>query len=213
MRNLIFTAVLAFAGLFGLSAQAAEFESGKQYTELSTPVPVSQPGKIEVVELFWYGCPHCYAFEPIINPWIGKLPADVHFVRIPAMFGGIWNVHGQLFLTLEAMGVEHKVHTAVFEAIHKEGKKLATPEEMADFLAPLGVDKDKFLSTFDSFAIKGQIEKDKKLAMAYQISGVPTMVVNGKYRFDIGSAGGPEKALELADFLIAKERDAAKAAQ
>jgi len=213
MRNLIFTAVLAFAGLFGLSAQAAEFEAGKQYTVLSTPVPVSQPGKIEVVELFWYGCPHCYAFEPSINPWIAKLPADVNFHRIPAMFGGIWNVHGQLFLTLDAMGVEHKVHTAVFDAIHKEGKKLATPEEMADFLAGQGVDKDKFLSTYDSFAIKGQIEKDKKLAMAYQISGVPTMVINGKYRFDIGSAGGPEKALELADFLIAKERDAAKGAQ
>ncbi|MFZ5960195.1 thiol:disulfide interchange protein DsbA/DsbL [Pseudomonas sp. QL9] len=213
MRNLIFTAVLAFAGLFGLSAQAAEFEAGKQYTVLSTPVPVSQPGKIEVVELFWYGCPHCYAFEPSINPWIAKLPADVNFHRIPAMFGGIWNVHGQLFLTLDAMGVEHKVHTAVFDAIHKEGKKLATPEEMADFLAAQGVDKDKFLSTYDSFAIKGQIEKDKKLAMAYQISGVPTMVINGKYRFDIGSAGGPDKALELADFLIAKERDAAKGAQ
>ncbi|CDF81600.1 Thiol:disulfide interchange protein DsbA [Pseudomonas knackmussii B13] len=213
MRNLIFTAVLAFAGLFGLSAQAAEFEAGKQYTVLSTPVPVSQPGKIEVVELFWYGCPHCYAFEPSINPWIAKLPADVNFHRIPAMFGGIWNVHGQLFLTLDAMGVEHKVHTAVFDAIHKEGKKLATPEEMADFLAGQGVDKDKFLSTYDSFAIKGQIEKDKKLAMAYQISGVPTMVINGKYRFDIGSAGGPEKALELADFLIAKEREAAKGAQ
>lgn len=213
MRNLIFTAVLAFAGLFGLSAQAAEFEAGKQYTVLSTPVPVSQPGKIEVVELFWYGCPHCYAFEPSINPWIAKLPADVNFHRIPAMFGGIWNVHGQLFLTLDAMGVEHKVHTAVFDAIHKEGKKLATPEEMADFLAAQGVDKDKFLSTYDSFAIKGQIEKDKKLAMAYQISGVPTMVINGKYRFDIGSAGGPEKALELADFLIAKEREAAKGAQ
>lgn len=213
MRNLIFTAVLAFAGLFGLSAHAAEFEAGKQYTVLSTPVPVSQPGKIEVVELFWYGCPHCYAFEPTINPWIAKLPADVNFHRIPAMFGGIWNVHGQLFLTLDAMGVEHKVHTAVFDAIHKEGKKLATPEEMADFLAGQGVDKDKFLSTYDSFAIKGQIEKDKKLAMAYQISGVPTMVINGKYRFDIGSAGGPEKALELADYLIGKERDAAKGAQ
>jgi len=213
MRNLIFTAVLAFASLFGLSAQAAEFEAGKQYTVLSTPVPVSQPGKIEVVELFWYGCPHCYAFEPSINPWIAKLPADVNFHRIPAMFGGIWNVHGQLFLTLDAMGVEHKVHTAVFDAIHKEGKKLATPEEMADFLAGQGVDKDKFLSTYDSFAIKGQIEKDKKLAMAYQISGVPTMVINGKYRFDIGSAGGPDKALELADFLIAKEREAAKGAQ
>ncbi|MCY1446361.1 Thiol:disulfide interchange protein DsbA [compost metagenome] len=166
-----------------------------------------------MVELFWYGCPHCYAFEPTVNPWAEKLPADVHFVRLPAMFGGVWNVHGQLFLTLESMGVEHKVHTAVFEAIHKEGKKLATPEEMAEFLAPLGVDKDKFLSTYNSFAIKGQIEKAKKLGMAYQISGVPTMVVNGKYRFDIGSAGGPEQALQLADFLIAKERADAKAGQ
>ncbi|MNE39198.1 Thiol:disulfide interchange protein DsbA precursor [compost metagenome] len=213
MRNLIFTAVLAAVSLFGLTAQAAEYEAGKQYTELSSPVPVSQPGKIEVVELFWYGCPHCYAFEPTVNPWAEKLPADVHFVRLPAMFGGVWNVHGQLFLTLESMGVEHKVHTAVFEAIHKEGKKLATPEEMAEFLAPLGVDKDKFLSTYNSFAIKGQIEKAKKLGMAYQISGVPTMVVNGKYRFDIGSAGGPEQALQLADFLIAKERADAKAGQ
>ncbi|KAF1070097.1 MAG: Thiol:disulfide interchange protein DsbA [Pseudomonas citronellolis] len=211
MRNLIFTAVLACASLIGLHAQADEYEPGKQYTELSTPVPVSQPGKIEVVELFWYGCPHCYAFEPTINPWIAKLPADVHFVRIPAMFGGIWNVHGQLFLTLEAMGVEHSVHTAVFDAIHKEGKKLATPEEMADFLAPLGVDKDKFLSTFDSFAIKGQMEKDKKLAMAYGIQGVPTMIVNGKFRFDIGSAGGPEETLKLADYLITQERAAGKA--
>lgn len=173
-------------------------------------MPVSQPGKIEVVELFWYGCPHCYAFEPTIVPWSEKLPADVHFVRLPALFGGIWNVHGQMFLTLESMGVEHDVHNAVFEAIHKEHKKLATPEEMADFLAGKGVDKEKFLSTYNSFAIKGQMEKAKKLAMAYQVTGVPTMVVNGKYRFDIGSAGGPEETLKLADYLIEKERAAAK---
>ncbi|MNM78719.1 Thiol:disulfide interchange protein DsbA precursor [compost metagenome] len=129
------------------------------------------------------------------------------------MFGGVWNLHGQLFLTLESMGVEQKVHDAIFQAIHKEGQKLATPEEMAEFVAQHGVDKDKFLSTYNSFAIKGQIEKAKKLGMAYQISGVPTMVVNGKYRFDIGSAGGPEQALQLADFLIAKERADAKAGQ
>ncbi|MCP8462684.1 thiol:disulfide interchange protein DsbA/DsbL [Pseudomonas sp. ZM23] len=213
MRNLIFTAVLAFAGLFALSANATEFEAGKNYTELSPSVPVSQPGKIEVVELFWYGCPHCYAFEPTINPWVEKLPADVHFVRIPAMFGGLWNIHGQLFLTLESMGVESKVHHAIFEKLHNTPKSLTTPEEMAEFVAEQGVDKDKFLSTYNSFAIKGQIEKAKKLAMAYQISGVPTMVVNGKYRFDIGSAGNPDAALELADQLIAKERAAAKAAQ
>ncbi|PJI48103.1 MAG: thiol:disulfide interchange protein [Pseudomonas sp.] len=213
MRNLIFTAALAFAGLFALNANAAEFETGKNYTELNQAVPVSQPGKIEVVELFWYGCPHCYAFEPTINPWVEKLPADVHFVRIPAMFGGAWNIHGQLFLTLESMGVENKVHHAIFEKLHNSPKALTTPEEMADFVAEQGVDKGKFLSTYNSFAIKGQVEKAKKLAMAYQISGVPTLVVNGKYRFDIGSAGGPDEALQLADQLIAKERASAKAAQ
>ena len=208
MRNLILSAALVSASLFGMTAQAAEpLEAGKQYVELSSAVPVAVPGKIEVVELFWYGCPHCFAFEPTINPWAEKLPADVSFVRIPAMFGGIWNVHGQLFITLEAMGVENKVHKAVFQAIH-DGKKLATPEEIADFLAGEGIDKDKFLSTYNSFAVKGKVEDAKKKAQAYQISGVPTMVVNGKYRFDLGTAGGPEGALSVADQLIAKERAA-----
>jgi thiol:disulfide interchange protein DsbA len=211
MRNLIFSAVLATASLIGMTATATAaepIEAGKQYVELSSPVPVSKPGKIEVVELFWYGCPHCYHFEPTINPWIKKLPDDVHFIRIPAMFGGVWDAHGQLFVTLETMGVEDKVHAAIFDAIQKQGKKLAKPDEMAEFLATQGVDKDEFLKAFNSFGVKSQVEKDKKLAMAYQISGVPTMIVNGKYRFDIGSAGGPEQALEVADQLIAKERAA-----
>lgn len=211
MRNLFFSAVLATASLIGMTATATAaepIEAGKQYVELSSPVPVSKPGKIEVVELFWYGCPHCYHFEPTINPWIKKLPDDVHFVRIPAMFGGVWDAHGQLFVTLESMGVEDKVHAAIFDAIQKQGKKLAKPDEMAEFLATQGIDKDEFLKTYNSFAVKGQVEKDKKLAMAYQISGVPTMIVNGKYRFDIGSAGGPDQALQVADQLIAKERAA-----
>ena len=207
MRNLILSAALVSASLFGMTAQAAEpLEAGKTYIELANAVPVAKPGKIEVVELFWYGCPHCYAFEPVVNPWVEKLPADVNFVRIPAMFGGPWDAHGQLFLTLEAMGVEHKVHNAVFEAIQKEGKRLTDPADMADFLATQGVDKDKFLATFNSFAIKGQINQAKELAKKYEITGVPTMVVNGKYRFDLGTTGGPEKTLNVADQLIAKER-------
>ena len=214
MRNLILSAALVSASLFGMSAQAADVPliAGKAYVELSNPVPVAQPGKIEVVELFWYGCPHCYSFEPVINPWAEKLPADVHFVRIPAMFGGPWDAHGQMFLTLEAMGVENKVHSAVFNAIQKDRKPLTKPEEMAEFLATQGVDKDKFLATFDSFAIKGQIVKAKELAKKYEVSGVPTMIVDGKYRFDLGTAGSPEQALNVADQLIAKER-AAKAAK
>ncbi|CAE6880844.1 MULTISPECIES: thiol:disulfide interchange protein DsbA/DsbL [Pseudomonas] len=208
MRKLILGAALVAASVFGMAVQAEPIEAGKQYVELANPVPVSKPGKIEVVELFWYGCPHCYQFESTINPWIKQLPDDVNFIRIPAMFGGLWNVHGQLFVTLESMKVEDQVHSAVFAAIHKEGKKLATPEEMAEFLATLGVDKDTFLKTYNSFGVKSQIEKDKKLAMAYQISGVPTLIVNGKYRFDITSAGGPTQALDVADQLIAKERAA-----
>jgi thiol:disulfide interchange protein DsbA len=209
MRNLILSAALVTASLFGMTAQAAEpIEAGKQYVELSSAVPVSEPGKIEVVEMFWYGCPHCYAFEPTINPWAEKLPADVHFVRIPAMFGGPWDAHGQLFLTLQSMGVENKVHSAVFNAIQKEHKKLTTPDEMAEFVATQGVDKDKFLATFGSFAIKGQIVAAKELAKKYGITGVPTLIVNGKYRFDLGSAGGPEQTLQVADQLIAKERAA-----
>ncbi|MCJ8207411.1 thiol:disulfide interchange protein DsbA/DsbL [Pseudomonas sp. RGM2987] len=212
MRNLIISAALVVASLFGIGVQANADESKAPYVELNNPVPVAVPGKIEVVELFWYGCPHCYAFEPVINPWVDKLPSDVNFVRIPAMFGGPWDAHGQMFLTLESMGVEHKVHAAVFNAIQKEGKKLVKKEDMADFLATQGVDKDKFLATFDSFAIKGQINKAKELAKKYEITGVPTMIVNGKYRFDIGSAGGANEALALADKLIAKERTSGKAA-
>ncbi|GFM80363.1 thiol:disulfide interchange protein [Pseudomonas cichorii] len=214
MRNLIISAALVAASLFGMSAQAATpIEAGKQYVALASAVPVSEPGKIEVVELFWYGCPHCYAFEPTINPWVEKLPEDVHFVRIPAMFGGAWDAHGQLFITLDTMGVEHKVHAAVFDAIQKDRKPLLKPEDMADFVATQGIDKAKFLETFNSFAVKGKIAQYKELAKKYEVTGVPTMIVNGKYRFDLGSSGGPEATLQVADQLIAKERAAGKASK
>ena len=216
MRNLILSAALMVVSLFGLTAQAADnvpLEAGKTYVQLDSQVPVQVPGKIEVVEMFWYGCPHCYAFEPVINPWIDKLPADVHFIRIPAMFGGPWDAHGQLFITLDTMGVEKKVHAAVFNAIQKEGKRLTDKDAMADFVATQGVDKQQFLETFDSFAVKGKVAQYKDLAKKYGISGVPTMIVNGKYRFDVGSAGGEEQALNVADQLIAKERAAEKVAQ
>lgn len=213
MRNLFIGAVMALASLIGVAAHADDIQADKQYTVLESPVPVSEPGKIEVVELFWYGCPHCYAFEPTINGWAAKLPADVNFHRVPAMFGGIWDIHGQMFITLEVMGVEHKVHTAVFEAIHKDHKMFKTPEEFADFVATQGVDKTKFMETYNSFAVKGLVKKYKDLAVAYGATGVPTMIVNGKYRFDLGSSGGAEETLHVADTLIEKERAAKGAGQ
>ena len=201
-----FKAIVLCAGVAAsaFSVAATTFTEGKHYevvADTATATPV-------VTEFFSFYCPHCYQFEATLNPWVEQLLEDVNFVRIPAMFGGPWDAHGQMFLTLEAMGVEHKVHNAVFNAIQKEHKKLTDKNDMADFLATQGVDKDKFLATFDSFAIKGQIVKARELAKKYEITGVPTMIVNGKYRFDLGTSGGPEQTLNVADQLIAKERAA-----
>ena len=208
MRNLLMSAVLIGASLLGSTAFAQEPVEGRNYVVLSSPVPVAQPEKIEVVELFWYGCPHCYQLEATINPWSAALPEDVNFVRVPAMFGGIWNLHGQLFYTLENLKVDETVHNSIFNALHNQGRKLSSMNEITQFVATQGVDKDTFVKTWNSFSVKSQMEKAKKLAVAYQISGVPAVVINGKYRFDIGMAGGLQQTVDVADVLIEKERQA-----
>ena len=206
MRNLVMSVLLVSASLLGSTVFAQELVEGRNFVTLGSPVPTAQPEKIEVVELFWYGCPHCYQLEPTINPWAAALPEDVNFVRVPAMFGGIWNVHGQLFFTLEAMKAGEKVHNSIFDALHNSGRKLSTADEIAKFVAEQGVDKELFVKTWNSFSVKSQMEKAKKLALAYQITGVPAIVVNGKYRFDIGMAGGLQETVDVADALIQKER-------
>ncbi|RKT02145.1 thiol:disulfide interchange protein DsbA [Streptomyces sp. 3211.6] len=182
--------------------------AGTEYIEISNPVPVSVPGKIEAVQLFWYGDPHTYHFEPVVNPWAERLPKDVNFKKVPAMFGAPWDVHGQMFLTLEAMGAEPKVHAAVFDAVQNKRMRLTKPEEQADFLRTEGVDKDKYQAVFHSFAIMGQVKQAKELVKNYEVTGVPSMVVNGKYRADLGTAQGPEGLLNVVDHLIAVERAA-----
>ena len=206
MRNVLLSAVLVGASLLGSTVFAQEPVDGRNYVTLNSPVPTAQPEKIEVVELFWYGCPHCYQLEAAINPWSVDLPEDVNFVRVPAMFGGIWNVHGQLFYTLETMKADSSVHSSIFDALHNSGRKLSSVDDIAKFVAEQGVDKDQFMKTWNSFSVKSQMEKAKKLALAYQISGVPAMVINGKYRFDIGMAGGLQETVDVADALIQKER-------
>ena len=131
MRNLLMSAVLVGASLLGSTAFAQEPVEGRNYVALSSPVPVAQPEKIEVVELFWYGCPHCYQLEATINPWSAALPEDVNFVRVPAMFGGIWNLHGQLFYTLENLKVDEAVHNSIFNALHNQGRKLSSMRSCA----------------------------------------------------------------------------------
>ena len=204
MKRIIYIGIFLFINLFAINAKATNFKLGDNYDEIVSKVEVSKPGQKEIVELFWYGCPHCYDFEPVINPWSKSLPEDINFVRVPAMFGGLWDIHGQLFLTLQAMGIEEKVRSDIFEQVHTNPNSLSTPEQMASFLEVRDVDQEKFIATYNSFAINGQVNKAKELMKSYQISGVPSMIVNGQYRFDISSAGSPQKALELAEYLANK---------
>ncbi|TDQ38119.1 thiol:disulfide interchange protein DsbA/DsbL [Thiopseudomonas denitrificans] len=208
MRKLLLTALLSLGGLALNTAMANNLVAGQHYAVLANPVTTSQADKIEVVELFWYGCPHCYQLEPTISSWKKELPEDVNFVKIPAMFGGIWNLHGQLYYSLQALKVDDSVHDAVFEALHERNRRLASLPEITAFVGGLGIDKDAFEKAWNSFGVKSQLEKAKKLAIAYQVSGVPALVVNGKYRFDIGMAGGLRETAQVADLLIEKERGA-----
>lgn len=218
MRRLFLAGILALNALFCASAFAQvgvlalpEPQAGKEYTILPIQVPTSEPNKIEVTEIFWYGCPHCYHLEPIINQWAAQLPDDVHFVRMPALFSKLWNIHGQLFITLDTLGVESKLHSAVFNAIQKRQNLLLTPEDMANFVADHGIDREKFLETYNSFGVQTRMEKDKKILNKYGINGVPAIIVNGKYRIDLNdSVTDPQALMRVTNFLIEKERAALK---
>lgn len=206
MRNLLLAILLSVGTFAACVASAQQFSSGEHYINLRNQVSTQSPDKVEVVEFFWYGCGYCAQLEPAINSWEKRLAADVNFVRVPAMFGGVWDLHAQMFYSLEAMGQPAGVHAAIFNALHKENLKLANLNEITSFLARHGVDKEQFTKAWNSFSVKTNMQKAKRLAIAYQVASVPTMAVNGKYRFDIGSAGGLVETTELADYLIEQER-------
>ena len=175
------------------------------------PCPASASvgaGKIEVVEFFWFGCPHCYSLEPLINAWAKKLPPDVVFRRQHVPFRE--TKHQQLYFTLQAMGKDsEKVLGAVFAAIHQQRKRMLDPKEMVEVLAPFGVDAKEFNDTFKSFGVRTRQQRANKLADAYSLDGVPAIGVNGKYLTAPSLAGSNEAALRVVDDLIARERKGA----
>lgn len=190
------------------AAEAASFVAGTHYDVLPQPVRTRNSSKIEVVEVFWYGCPHCYHFEPLINAWKQAKADDVDFWRSPAMWNGAMKVHAQAFYTAKALGVLEKLHTPLFTSLVVERKRLADEGELADLFAAYGVDKKKFSDTFNSFGVVSQVKQADARARSYKISGTPELVVNGKYRVSSGKAGGQKEMLDVVDFLVAKERQA-----
>jgi thiol:disulfide interchange protein DsbA len=184
----------------------AEFKEGTDYQLLATPQPTSVDGKIEVLELFWYGCPHCYHLESELNAWLQHKPDDVAFVRVPAVLGPSWELLARAYYTADLLGALDKIHEPLFDHIHKEHKLIRNASELKAFFMEQGIAEADFDKTFNSFAVVTMTNRAKEAASMYGVTGVPTMVVNGKYRTTASLAGGNDKMLQVVDFLVAKER-------
>lgn len=192
----------------GAQAQGAAPIEGTNYVKLSQSAPVSAPaGKVEVVEFFWYGCPHCNHFEPYLAAWAAKLPADVVFRRVPVAFREVpFAAHQRLFFAIEALGLVPALHAKVFHAIHVEQQKLDNPEAIGVWMTKNGVDPVKFLAVYNSFAVQTKANQARSLMEAYKIDGVPCIGVAGQYYTSVSLNASPEKTLAVTDFLIAKAR-------
>lgn len=179
---------------------------GTHYVKLSQPAPTSAGGKIEVVEFFSYACPHCSSFEPTLDPWVKKLPADVAFRRAPVPFLQNAENFQKLYFALEAMGQVDALQRKIFYAIHGDRQRLDKPADIAAFLAKHGVDSAKFMDVFNSFSVQTKARQAGQLSEAYKIDGVPAIGIQGRFYTSVSMAGGPERALAVTDHLIQRVR-------
>lgn len=187
-------------------APPSRFKQGVHYTVLTPTQPTSSsPDKIEVAEVFWYGCGHCYNFEPFITKWLEAKRADVAFVRLPVMWGPLHRMHARAFYTAELLGVLDRVHEPMFREIHLNKNRLNTEQALEDFFANHGVDREEFRKAFRSFTVETKLKRTDSLLRRYGADSTPLMVVNGKYRADGTSAQGFENLMAVVDELVDKE--------
>lgn len=188
-------------------AQTKPPQAGKDYQAVEPSAPVEAPaGKIEVVEFFWYNCPHCNVFEPSFDAWRKRAPKDVAVRRVPIAFRDDFVPQQRLYYALDAMGLVDKLHTKVFAAIHAEKQNLAKGDAIADWVAKQGVDKAKFLEQYNSFSVATKATRATQLQNAYKLEGVPALGVAGRFVTDGGMAGSMERALQVVEFLISSVR-------
>lgn len=206
MKKSSFIWFTLLAMLLALSAHAGQYVEGKHYVPISPKVSAVSDieARHEVVELFWYGCPHCFEFEPHLDMWNEDKAADINLVRIPAIFNPRWEQHARAFYALELIGELQRGHELLFDGMHEQGRALANLDSMARFLAAYGIDEAKFREAFHSFAVETKITRAKELIRQYQIRGVPAVIVNGEYRITGNSAGGYNQMIEIIEQLTAK---------
>ncbi len=185
-----------------------KYEEGVSYQVIIPEQPTSNKEKIEVVSLFWYGCPHCHRFEPHIDRWLESKPDHLDYVRLPAIFKPNWAIHARAFYTAEALDVTEDIHLPLFTAIHAHKRKLNTQAALAEFFEENGVNKKSFNKAFRSFGVEAKVRQSKEMGRRYGLTGTPGLIINGKYRVDgnICKCGFSEM-LKITDFLVNKEND------
>jgi len=171
--------------------------------------PTATGDKIEVLEFFWYGCPHCYSLEPYLEKWQSTKADDVQFIRVPAILGKNWIPHARAYFTAEKLGIVGKIHRPLFDAIHKDREKITDEKALKNFFTDMGIDKDEFTRIYESSEISEKIQETFLLGQQYQLTGVPAIIVNGKYRTSATMAGSNANLIEVINQLTAKERQSA----
>ena len=204
------TLVLAGLGLPGsLLAQSRKPEEGTEFLTLAKLAPVDTPaGKVEVIEFFWYGCPHCNTFEPKLVNWMKKLPTDVTVRRVPVAFRDDFVPQQRLFYTLEAMGKIDELHSKVFTTIHAERQVIDKEPAILAWAEKNGLDKAKFQEMYNSFSVSTKARRATQLQDAYKVQGVPAIGIAGRYYTDGTMAGNMDRALQITEFLVAEARKA-----
>ena len=181
---------------------------GTDYDRLKTPVNLPKTGKVEVLEFFWYGCPHCNHFEPTIEPWIAKLPADVHFRRVHVQFNARQAIHQRIYYTWEMMGLVDRMHAKTFERFHVERKPIDSEDDMLAFAKENGLDVAKVKSTWEGFGMGTRVAQAQQLCDDYRVDGVPMIGIHGRYTTS-ASQGGEAACLATTDSLVAQLRKTA----
>jgi thiol:disulfide interchange protein DsbA len=189
---------------------ARQYVEGTHYQLISSPVKTFKPDKVEVTEVFWYGCGHCNQFRPVFDAWKNQQADDVAVVHSPAMWNKAMTVHAHMFYTAKAFRLQEKMHKEIFDAMHIGKKKLVSKKQIFSLFEKHGVSQAAFDKTFDSFGVKSQVQQASARARSYGITGTPELVVNGKYRISGRMVGTQVEVLKVASFLIAKERAAKK---
>lgn len=207
IRRIFLGLLLALPALgLPLAGHAQQYTAGEDYALVSTPQPGGSDGKVQVVELFWYGCPHCFQFEPYLKDWQKRMPANVEFIKLPAIFNNPrWQLHAGAFYTAEVLGVMDNFHEPFFNIIHTGNQRMGSREDIREFFSGIGVEGKRFDETFDSFAVQAKVRRAADLTRRYGISGVPALVVNGKYLVDGPMAKSFENMLRIVDALVEKE--------